>query len=115
MDERRREPRLRSLLGGRIRFRRLQSTMDCIVRNIAAHGAMLEFPRTAITPGEFSLHIPQRGETHCARVVWRRRERLGVVLSDMEKTGAPLTERERINRLRAENRRRARELDPANW
>jgi hypothetical protein len=115
MDERRREPRLRALLGGRIRFRRLQSTMDCIVRNIAPHGAMLEFPQTAITPREFSLHIPQRGETHSAKVIWRRQGRLGVELSDMEKTGVPVSETERINRLRAENRRRQRQLDPADW
>jgi hypothetical protein len=115
MDERRREPRLRALLGGRIRFRRLQSTMDCIVRSIAPHGAMLQFPQTAITPSEFSLHIPQRGETHSARVVWRRQDRLGVELSHMEKTGAPVSDAERIGRLRAENRRRQRQLDPTNW
>ncbi len=115
MAERREETRLRSLLGGRISFRRLQSTMDCVVRNIAPHGAMIVFPHTAVTPTEFSLHIPHRGETHSARVVWRRHDRAGVVLSDMEKCEMPIDTAQRIRRLQAENRRLRRRLDPGSW
>jgi hypothetical protein len=115
MTERRREQRLRSLLGGRISFRRLQSTMDCIVRNIAPHGAMLVFPHTAVTPAEFRLEIPHRGETHSAKVIWRRHDRAGVTLSDMERGDVPIDTARRIRRLQAENRRLRRQLDPGSW
>ena len=67
MIERRKEPRLKSLLGGRISFSRRQSTMDCMVRNIAPHGALVVFPHTSLTPTEFTLHIPHRGETRTRR------------------------------------------------
>jgi hypothetical protein len=115
MIERRREPRLRSLLGGRIAFRRLQSSMDCMVRNIAPHGALLVFPHTAVTPTEFSLQVPHRGETHSAKVIWRQHDRAGVQLSDMEKFEVPIDTARRIRRLQAENRRLRRRLDPGSW
>jgi hypothetical protein len=115
MDERRHEPRLRSLLGGRITFRRLQSTMDCTVRNIAPHGALLVFPHTAVMPGEFSLHIPQRSETLKAEVIWRRHDRAGVALTDLEKFDVPIDTARRIRRLQAENRRLRRQLDPGTY
>lgn len=115
MNERRHEQRLRSLLGGRITFRRMQSTMDCIVRNIAPHGALVVFPHTAVTPTEFSLEIPHRGETHSAKVIWRRHDRAGVTLSDMEKSEVPIDMARRLRRLQAENRRLRRQLDPGSW
>ncbi|MGH6926352.1 MAG: PilZ domain-containing protein [Propylenella sp.] len=115
MVERRREPRLRSLLGGRISFRRLQSTMDCIVRNIAPGGAMVVFPHTAVTPAEFRLEIPHRGETHSAKVIWRKHDRAGVELSEFEKYEVPIDTARRIRRLEAENRRLKRQLDPSGW
>lgn len=115
MTERRREPRLRSLLGARISFRRLQSSMDCIVRNIAPHGALVVFPRAAVTPQEFSLEIPQRGERRTAKVIWRRHDRAGVALSDMETFEVPTDTARRIRRLQAENRRLKRQLDPGSW
>jgi hypothetical protein len=115
MIERRREQRLRSLLGGRVSFRRLHSTMDCVVRNIAPHGALVVFPYTAVTPMEFQLDIPHRGETHSARIVWRQHDRAGVALYDMEKTDVPIDTALRIRRLQAENRRLRRQLDPSGW
>lgn len=115
MSERRREPRLKSLLGGRISFSRLQSTMDCVVRNIAAHGAMVVFPHAAVTPREFRLEIPHRGEVHAAKVIWRTHDRAGVELSQMEKFEVPIEATRRIRRLMAENRRLKRQLDPGSW
>jgi hypothetical protein len=115
MEERRSEPRLRSLLGGRITFRRLQSTMDCVVRNVAPHGALLVFPHTAVTPTEFSLSIPHRGETHTAKVIWRQHDRAGVTLTDVEKFEVPIDTAKRIRRLEAENRRLRHRLDPGAW
>ena len=115
MEERRREVRLRSLLGGRISFRRLQSTMDCVVRNIAPHGAMVVFPHTALTPTEFNLEIPHRGEAYAAKIIWRKHDRAGLALSDRETFDVPIDVARRIRRLQAENRRLKRRLDPGSW
>jgi hypothetical protein len=115
MTERRQENRLRSLLGGRITFHRLQSTMDCVVRNIAPHGALVVFPHTALMPSEFTLHIPHRDETHSAKVIWRHHDRAGVALSDVEKFDVPIDIAQRIRHLEAENRRLRHRLDPGSW
>ena len=115
MIERRKEPRLKSLLGGRISFSRRQSTMDCIVRNIGPHGALVVFPHTSLTPTEFTLHIPHRGEAHSAKVIWRRHDRAGVTLSDTEKVEIPIDTARRIRSLEQENRRLRKQLDPCVW
>jgi hypothetical protein len=115
MVERRKELRAKSILGGRISFSRRQSTMDCLVRNIAAHGALVVFPHTSLTPSEFTLHIPCRGEVHSAKVVWRRSDRAGVQLSHMEKTEVPLDTARRIRELEQDNRRLRKQVDPGGW
>jgi hypothetical protein len=81
MLERRREPRLRSLLGGTIVFGERRRSMECLVRNISPHGALIVFAQSAITPSEFALHIPYRREVHAAKVAWRRHDRAGLSLS----------------------------------
>lgn len=115
MVERRNETRRKSLLGGRISFGRRQSTMDCTVRNISPHGALVVFPHTSLTPSEFTLYIPGRGESHSASVAWRHHDRAGVRLSNMEKTEIPIDTAKRIRDLEAENRRLNRRLDPGRW
>jgi hypothetical protein len=115
MIERRKEARLKSLLGGRIAFSRRQSTMDCIVRNVAPHGALVVFPHTSLTPSEFTLHIPSRGEAHSAKVIWRRHDRAGVTLSNMEKSEIPIDTARRIRELERENKRLRRQIDPGIW
>lgn len=115
MIERRKEQRLKSLLGGRIGFSRRKSTMDCVVRNIAPQGALVVFPHTSLTPTEFTLHIPHRGETRSAKVIWRRHDRAGVTLSDTEEGGVPIELAKRIRALELENRRLRRQIDPGSW
>jgi hypothetical protein len=115
MIERRKEPRLRSILGGRISFSRRQSTMDCVIRNIAPQGALVVFPYTSLTPTEFTLHIPHRGETRSAKVIWRKHDRAGVTLSDTEAGGIPIDQAQRIRALQLENRRLKKQLDPSGW
>jgi len=115
MVERRREQRLKSLLGGRISFSRRQSTMDCIVRNVSSHGALVVFPHTSLTPGEFTLHLPSRGEAHSAKVMWRRHDRAGVALSNMEKMEVPIDVAKRVRELETENRRLRKRVDPGAW
>ena len=115
MSERRKERRLKSLLGGRISFSRRQSTMDCIVRNFAPHGALVVFPHSSLTPSEFTLHIPCKGEAHSAKVMWRHHDRAGVTLSNMEKMEIPIDTAKRLRALELENRRLKQRLNPGLW
>ena len=79
---------------------------------MSPHGALVVFPQTSLTPGEFTLHIPHRGEAHYAKVIWRRHDRAGVTLSDMEKIEMPFDTARRLRELEAENRCLHGRLDP---
>ena len=84
MDEtrpdRRQERRLRSLLGGHVVMNNKSSTVDCLVRNLAEHGARLHFGGTPWLPEEFELRIDGRTEKRRARKVWMREGEMGVSL-----------------------------------
>ncbi len=112
--DRRKEPRQKSILGGKVIFGRRNSVMDCIVRNIAPHGALIVFPHTSLTPSEFTLHIPYREETYTAKLIWRRHDRAGVRLSETE-AGVPMDYMSRIRALEVENRRLKKQIDPGAW
>ena len=90
--DRRKAPRLRSLLTGTIRFDDHNSTMDCTVRNISAWGAKVVLPEAYRVPEEFNLVVPHHDQTHRAKVIWRQGEAAGLALSDIE-------EHEAANRL----------------
>src|SRR5882757_7546692 len=81
--DRRREPRLRSLLTGTIVFDN-KCTMDCTVRNISAYGAKVVLADAYRLPEEFNLRIPHHDQTHCAKVIWRSGDSAGFSLSDVE-------------------------------
>jgi hypothetical protein len=81
--ERRNEPRLRCLLTGLVVFEAHQSTMDCAVRSISAHGARIVLPDAFRVPDEFDLAIPHHEAMHHAQVTWRKGESLGLALSDV--------------------------------
>lgn len=112
--ERRKEQRHKSLLGGKVVFGRLQSVMDCTVRNVAPHGALVVFAHTALTPSEFLLHIPCKDETYSAKLIWRRHDRAGVRLTDTV-AGVPFDHMKRIRALEVENRRLRKQIDPGAW
>lgn len=115
MTERRKEPRQKSLLGGKVIFNRRQSVMDCVVKNISPHGALVVFPRVSLTPSEFMLHIPHRDETYSAKLIWRRHDRAGVSLSENETFEVPIDYAKRIRALEVENRRLRKQIDPGSW
>jgi hypothetical protein len=74
--ERRQEPRYRTLKNARIVFNDRRSTVDCIVRNLSHHGALLVMPSTIGIPVEFELWI---GDTrHDSSIVWLSKNRMGV-------------------------------------
>ena len=96
--ERRREPRLRSLLTGTVVFNAHQATLDCTVRSISAHGAKVVLAEAFRMPDEFELAIPHHDQVHRATVIWRKGEGAGLALTDVAKsahsTGARMTRRQ---------------------
>lgn len=76
--ERRRAPRLRSLLGGRVSFNQRNSTLDCVVRNLSEDGALLVVSDAVALPNAFDLDIARQQRSYIARIRWRHGERVGV-------------------------------------
>jgi hypothetical protein len=83
--DRRRAPRLKSLLTGTIVYDDHNSTMDCTVRNISAWGAKVVLPDAFRIPEAFNLVVPHHDQTHRAKVIWRKGEAAGLALSDVER------------------------------
>ena len=82
-DARRREPRRRSLLVGKLVFGVHDLTADCAIRNLTAGGAKVQTSVAASLPGELWLIIVHRGLAHRARLAWRRDQEVGLkFLSD---------------------------------
>jgi hypothetical protein len=75
-EEGRRAPRKRTLKGARIVFNNRRSAIDCTVRNVSAHGALLLLPSIAGVPNEFELWTD--GTCHTARIVWKGAGKIGV-------------------------------------
>jgi hypothetical protein len=84
MTERRRHPRLRTYIGAQIVFNQRRSVLDCLVRNLTAEGARVEFTNTALVPEAFDLVLPHRDETHHVRVRWRARDVAGVAIESQD-------------------------------
>jgi hypothetical protein len=78
MAERRISKRQRSFLQGRIFFNNRRSSVDCLVRDISDTGAKLVFSDAIAVPDVVELNIPNKAETHRARVQWREGEEVGV-------------------------------------
>jgi hypothetical protein len=78
MLERRHELRRRTLKTGRIVFNNRFSAMDCAVRNLSDHGAMLLVAGPHGIPDAFLLEFDDGVTTRNCRVIWREAQRLGV-------------------------------------
>nr|WP_236841906.1 PilZ domain-containing protein [Bosea sp. PAMC 26642] len=81
MTERRNSPRLRTFLGGHIRFNRNNSTLDCMVRNLSDNGALLQLSDAVALPHAFELEILHRERCYPARVQWRDGQRIGIAFA----------------------------------
>jgi hypothetical protein len=77
MQERRQEPRRRTLKTARIVFNNRFSAVDCAVRNLSERGAMLLVAGPHGIPNAFLLELGD-GITHDCRVIWRDEKRVGV-------------------------------------
>ncbi|HEX2257638.1 MAG TPA: PilZ domain-containing protein [Afifellaceae bacterium] len=78
-QDRRTEPRLRTLQTGRIVFNRASSTFDCLVRDMSERGARLRFGDILALPAAFELMIGGKGTRLPARIAWRKGAEAGVV------------------------------------
>ena len=97
MSDKRAFPRIRSLLGARIEFNHRNSTMNCVIREISAGGAKLEFCDAKSIPDSFDLVIPSKEQRYLAKVCWRHGNNIGVEFQP--RAGAPGPQSERDNSL----------------
>lgn len=79
--ERRVEQRSRMLKGGTLSFNRGYGALECVVRNLSAHGARLSFGDTSAVPPQFSLRVGPAGQWRQAEVRWRSMTEVGVALA----------------------------------
>jgi hypothetical protein len=96
----RHEPRLRSLLPGKIVLDD-KCMMDCMVRNISAGGAKVEVVDAYRLPEQVSLHIPHHKKMHRAALVWRNANSAGFALSDTGEIKRPHPAADRREAARA--------------
>jgi hypothetical protein len=105
MPERRRIPRQKSLLRGKLYFNNRLNVVDCTIRDISDYGARLIYSEGVVTPDELELYIPQKDQTLSVKIVWRRGQEVGVVFEAAEPVNRPLGPdeiAERFARLEAE-------------
>jgi hypothetical protein len=72
-EERRKAPRERTFLNGRIAFNNKNSTADGLVKNCSDEGAKIAVPETVLLSHEFDFLILGKRETRPPRLVWRPR------------------------------------------
>ena len=80
--ERRRAGRSRALLAGKLANEGATTTIDCVIRNISADGAMIETTTPQLFPSTLHLVQVKEGVAWDATVIWRRGNRVGLSLGD---------------------------------
>jgi hypothetical protein len=103
MSDHRLSSRQRSLLRGVVYFADNPCAADCMVRDVSAAGARLEFavPPAAVTD-TLELQIPLKAQRHHCRVVWHAGRDIGVAFADANAMLPPQAVAERMDRLEAE-------------
>jgi len=79
-DERRKHPRRRVLLTGKLAYLGDNVTADCTVRNLSEDGAMIT-SRHFHLPDDPFLIVLKHGALHEARTAWRDGERCGLAFT----------------------------------
>lgn len=77
-EERRIDPRRRTLKSARIVFGGLSQVFNCTIRNTNETGALLVLPSTIGVPSSFLLYVDNEGTRRPVEVVWRSEDRMGV-------------------------------------
>eukprot|EP01030_Chromulinospumella_sphaerica_P017346 gene17346-17172_t len=78
--ERRRNQRQRALLTGKLATDGANITIDCVIRNLSAEGALVETTSPHLIPNELHLLQVREGIAWDARVIWRRGSKVGLEL-----------------------------------
>ena len=115
MDERRTQPRRRSLLGGRIAYNNNQCTFDGILRNVSDDGALIVFGDATATPSDVVLSVPNRQETRRARVVWSANGRAGLALEPVDALRVSLMQERRLKAVERKSREFRKRMDSASY
>ncbi|MET0257019.1 MAG: PilZ domain-containing protein [Methylobacterium sp.] len=92
-SERRVAPRVRTLKRAQILFNNRFSTLDCVVRNISATGALLTIDAAAPLPRTFEIRVGDEEAIRPAKLVYRRELFAGIHFLDVPDDGesaAPL-------------------------
>jgi hypothetical protein len=107
MVETRRAPRFKVSKPARIGGE--QNAARCIIRDLSITGAALEVESQADAPDKFTLTVPEDDLALSARVVWRRRYRIGIAFEytpeDIHATGPSNSEASLAEELRANGRK----------
>ncbi len=105
MQDRRKEGRSPSYLGGQITTDRRLIAIDCVVRNTSGSGARLIVPGATLLPDVFDLHIPRKNCAYRVRARWRHVDDVGVEVVPLEESDAPIpiAMARRLRQLEAEN------------
>jgi len=103
MSDHRLSSRQRSLLRGIVYFAGNPCAVDCLVRDISATGARIEFttPPAAVT-NNLELQIPMKAQRHHCRVAWRFGREVGVAFAEASTSVPPQDIAERMARLEFE-------------
>lgn len=81
-EDRRVHPRHRVLKGGTLAFNNGYGALECVVRNLSASGARLQFGDTAAVPSRFDLRMAGEVAAIAAHVRWRTTTDVGVAFDD---------------------------------
>ena len=83
-SERRVAPRMRTLKRAQILFNNRFSTIDCILRNISATGALLTVDPSVPLPKSFEIRLGEDEATRPAKLVYRREMFAGIHFLDVQ-------------------------------
>lgn len=84
VEQRRANPRSRTLLEGHIIYNDRLSRMECTVRDLSETGARIVFAQPVKVPAQFELQIPKRKLVRQAQVMWYDGQNHGVMFIEGE-------------------------------
>jgi hypothetical protein len=106
MIERREHARDKVIYGGVASLDDGKTTKDCVVRNLSARGAQIEFDKVKLSSSErMALTIARKGRSFLARIVWWRDNLVGIAFSDETIGRAPVSDLEERLRISEKKKR----------
>ena len=53
--------------------------VDCIIEDLSAAGACINFPKSVLVPTYFDLKVGHDGQSYRARMMWQHANKVGVM------------------------------------